>query len=120
MTRHGISCGWRRQSPAPTKASTRSVMAERRAEMSTPMAIDELILQSYLFAGFPRALNAARMWRRVSGEPAPECRPRLQSWLTGQTGVREGEETCAHRVRRVVRAAAREHPRAAPGARRAG
>ena len=29
------------------------------------------MLQSYLFAGFPRALNAAREWRRVSGAPAP-------------------------------------------------
>ena len=33
--------------------------------------VDELIVQSYLFAGFPRALNAAREWRRVSPEPAP-------------------------------------------------
>jgi len=26
--------------------------------------VDEVILQSYLFAGFPRTLNAAREWRR--------------------------------------------------------
>ena len=26
--------------------------------------LEELVLQSYLFAGFPRALNAAREWRR--------------------------------------------------------
>ncbi|MFN5580909.1 carboxymuconolactone decarboxylase family protein [Gemmatimonas sp.] len=34
--------------------------------------VDEVILQTYLFAGFPRALNAAREWRRLSGVPAPE------------------------------------------------
>jgi 4-carboxymuconolactone decarboxylase len=33
--------------------------------------IEELILQSYLFAGFPRALNAMRSWRTVSSTPAP-------------------------------------------------
>jgi 4-carboxymuconolactone decarboxylase len=33
--------------------------------------VEEVILQSYLFAGLPRALNAAREWRRVSGLAAP-------------------------------------------------
>ena len=33
--------------------------------------VEELILQSYLFAGFPRGLSAAREWRRVSGTQAP-------------------------------------------------
>jgi 4-carboxymuconolactone decarboxylase len=33
--------------------------------------VEEVILQSYLFAGFPRALNAAREWRRSSGRAAP-------------------------------------------------
>ncbi|MEP6691518.1 MAG: carboxymuconolactone decarboxylase family protein [Gemmatimonadaceae bacterium] len=36
-----------------------------------PVWIDELVLQSYLFVGFPRAINAAREWRRVHGRPAP-------------------------------------------------
>jgi 4-carboxymuconolactone decarboxylase len=36
-----------------------------------PVAVDEIILQSYLFAGFPRALNAARTWRTVSDASAP-------------------------------------------------
>lgn len=31
--------------------------------------VEELILQSYLFCGFPRALNAAREWRRVVQRP---------------------------------------------------
>ncbi len=33
--------------------------------------VEEVILQTYLFAGFPRALNAMRLWRAVSGLPAP-------------------------------------------------
>ena len=32
-----------------------------------PEWIEELILQSYLFSGFPRTLNAMREWRRLTG-----------------------------------------------------
>ena len=42
------------------------------AESSVPVIwIEELLLQTYLFAGFPRTLNAARIWRAVSGVSAP-------------------------------------------------
>src|SRR5688572_15727371 len=56
--------------------------------------VEELILQSYLFAGFPRALNAAREWRRMSGERAPDTDEgtdysQVDQWRT------LGEETCA-------------------------
>jgi 4-carboxymuconolactone decarboxylase len=72
--------------------------------------IEEVILQSYLFAGFPRTLNAAREWRRVSGRPAPasddgERLDRAAEWLN------RGEETCAivygpfyERLRQNIRA----------------
>src|SRR5947199_10659958 len=43
-----------------------SAYASARAEL-----VEEVILQSYLFAGFPRALNAAREWRRISGRTGP-------------------------------------------------
>lgn len=33
--------------------------------------VEELILQTYLFAGFPRSLNGAREWRRISAREAP-------------------------------------------------
>jgi 4-carboxymuconolactone decarboxylase len=36
--------------------------------------VEELLLQTYLFAGFPRALNAMRQWRRLSGQTAPPAR----------------------------------------------
>src|SRR5215813_15170771 len=34
-----------------------------------PEWIEELVLQTYLFAGFPRALNAMREWRRIRPQP---------------------------------------------------
>ena len=56
--------------------------------------VEELILQSYLFAGFPRALNAAREWRRLSGRPAPRSDDGER--VDGAAGwARRGEETCA-------------------------
>lgn len=36
-----------------------------------PEWVEEVILQTYLFAGFPRSLNGAREWRRISGRAAP-------------------------------------------------
>lgn len=59
--------------------------------------IEELILQTYLFAGFPRALNAAREWRRVSGAPAPaRGTPGADSDYADADEWRvRGEATCA-------------------------
>src|SRR5688572_33423236 len=54
--------------------------------------MDEVILQSYLFAGFPRALNAARLWRSVSGQPAP-AEDREAELMSSSTWVERGEET---------------------------
>jgi 4-carboxymuconolactone decarboxylase len=59
-----------------------------------PVMVEEIILQSYLFAGFPRALNAARAWRAVSGRAAPtddeEASAKdLAVWR------KRGEKTCA-------------------------
>ena len=71
----------------------RSVMSDALDEVD-PVAVEEIILQSYLFAGFPRALNAARAWRMVSGRPAPADDAEasvedLDLWMA------RGEETCA-------------------------
>lgn len=35
-----------------------------------PVQVEEALLQSYLFLGFPVCLNAFALWRRVSGRPA--------------------------------------------------
>lgn len=55
-----------------------------------PTWIEELILQTYLFAGFPRALNAMREWRRISGSTPGDSDPRDDAVIAA-----DGERTCA-------------------------
>ncbi len=56
-----------------------------------PALVEEVILQSYLFAGFPRALNAARIWRTFAGEAAAATLEQADDI----TGWREnGKRTC--------------------------
>ena len=55
---------------------TRDTDAVRRAleearDAADATAVEEVILQSHLFVGFPDALNALGAWREVSGLPAP-------------------------------------------------
>lgn len=57
-----------------------------------PDWVEEVILQTYLFAGFPRALNAAREWRRISGRAAPETDEGTSLDLALWTS--RGEATC--------------------------
>lgn len=73
--------------------------AEIRGALTTalscvnPVWIEEVILQTYLFAGFPRALNAAREWRRLSGRhavPDQETNTEEDAFF-----VDRGETTCA-------------------------
>lgn len=61
----------------------------------TPTAwVEEMLLQSYLFCGFPRTLNATREWRRVSGAPAPARDDgAVPGGLDGWRAA--GEATCA-------------------------
>src|SRR4051812_9742397 len=70
----------------------RAIMSDAIDEVD-PVAVEEIILQSYLFAGFPRALNAARAWRAVSGRPAPEEDENAAGESVAQWRKR-GEETC--------------------------
>ena len=51
-------------------AQVRRALADA-AGVADPTAIEEVILQSHLFVGFPDALNALGAWREVSGLPAP-------------------------------------------------
>ena len=59
-----------------------------------PLRVEELVLQSYLFCGFPRALNAAREWRRLSGRPAPAS-DEAEDVSRGEEWRERGEQTCA-------------------------
>src|SRR5215217_7834233 len=61
------------------------------AETSVPVIwIEELLLQTYLFAGFPRSLNAFREWRRRVPPPAETTAHDIDSanWEA------RGRETC--------------------------
>lgn len=80
-------------------AVTRRVMNEA-VEVVAPASVDEVLLQSYLFAGFPRTLNAFTEWREVAGEhleihpgPAASTTGWLQSGETGEAG-KAGEAAC--------------------------
>jgi 4-carboxymuconolactone decarboxylase len=59
-----------------------------------PVHVEELLLQSYLFCGFPRTLNAAREWRRVSQRAAPDTDESEDAALADEWRLR-GEQTCA-------------------------
>ena len=74
--------------PRLREAMRSAVKSEVRPEW-----VEEVILQSYLFAGFPRALNAAREWRRASGQPAPLNEPPASD---GDADLwrKRGEATC--------------------------
>ncbi|MDQ8166101.1 MAG: carboxymuconolactone decarboxylase family protein [Gemmatimonadota bacterium] len=60
--------------------------------------LDELVLQSYLFAGFPRALNAARELRRVA-EGGPSTGGALPDFADSYANTFEwrlrGQDTCS-------------------------
>jgi 4-carboxymuconolactone decarboxylase len=71
----------------------RAVMSDAIEDVD-PLAVEEIILQSYLFAGFPRALNAARAWRTVSERPAPATDDEASAEDLALWRAR-GEETCA-------------------------
>lgn len=75
-----------------TESDVRTALAD--VLHTPPEWVDELIIQSYLFCGFPRALNAAREWRRVAPEAPPptdasENVNLVDEWRT------LGEATCA-------------------------
>ena len=91
---------------AGSEAEVREGFAECNSAQVSQRWQEELVLQSYLFAGFPRALNAAREWRKSQAAAAGEngersgtasfasrAKPRgyadVFEWRT------RGEETCA-------------------------
>lgn len=73
---------------------TLEAAASTAADQDVPAAwVDELILQSVLMVGWPRALNAATAWRTQSGHPAPVHDPdedygRAPDWAA------RGERVC--------------------------
>jgi 4-carboxymuconolactone decarboxylase len=78
---------------AGTEPQVRDSLAQA-ASACRPDWVEEVVLQSYLFAGFPRALNAAREWRRISRRPAPESDEGENFENVSRWRI-EGETTCA-------------------------
>ena len=93
-------------------AFTRRVMLEA-VGVAPAGAVDEVLLQSYLFAGFPRTLNATRVWRDVSGEPAP-ANDVATTPPPPETYRVQGEEVCravyGHKYDALRQTVARLHP----------
>jgi 4-carboxymuconolactone decarboxylase len=54
-----------------TESEIRLAMTAVASSAVSPVWVEELILQTYLFGGFPRGLNAMREWRRASARRAP-------------------------------------------------
>lgn len=73
-----------------TEGEVREALGRARGDGAPDRWIDELVLQSHLFSGFPRALNAAREWRRLSPGPAAAAEEGdATRWRA------RGEATCA-------------------------
>ncbi|HVT39488.1 MAG TPA: carboxymuconolactone decarboxylase family protein [Gemmatimonadaceae bacterium] len=82
---------------AGSEESVRGTLSECVAASVSEGWLEELMLQSYLFAGFPRALNAAREWRRMGGRTnRGAARPGDDSSYADVFDWRvRGQDTCA-------------------------
>lgn len=94
---------------AGDEATVRASMTEAATAVRSAW-VEELVLQSYLFAGFPRSLNAAREWRRITGTAPPESDEAEELWRAGDEWAARGEATCRavygaayERLRRNIR-----------------
>jgi 4-carboxymuconolactone decarboxylase len=90
-----------------TTAELEQVLSEAAA-VANATAVEEALLQSYLFLGYPAALRGLEVWRRVSGRPAPGPSSDAAEWQ------RRGEATCAvvygGQYERLRKNVARLHP----------
>lgn len=78
---------------AGDEAAVSAGMARASSGSLPPVWVDELLLQSVLMVGWPRALTAAATWREVAGLPAPETDPD-EDYTRAAEWRRRGEETC--------------------------
>ncbi len=77
---------------AGAEGEMRSSLEAAAKSAIDPVWVEELVLQTYLFAGFPRTLNGMRLWRRASNRIAEtsDFEESLSSLWTAR-----GEKTCA-------------------------
>jgi 4-carboxymuconolactone decarboxylase len=57
-------------------------------DSADPLRVEEALLQSYLFLGYPAALRGLAAWRKVSGRSAPAARRDEDEWES------RGSATC--------------------------
>ena len=82
---------------------------DRAARCSDPRAVEEVLLQSYLFLGYPAALNALALWRERTGVAAPD--PTADDWDAWRhRGERVCERVYAGQYERLRENVARLHP----------
>ena len=76
---------------AGTEAEMRSALEAAAKSAIDPVWVEELVLQTHLFAGFPRTLNGMRLWRRASNRVAESAdfEESLRALWTSR-----GEQTC--------------------------
>jgi 4-carboxymuconolactone decarboxylase len=72
-----------------TETEIRAALSDASRVVPHPW-IEELLLQTYLFAGFPRALNAFREWRRFVPVPHETVAPAPEA----KTWLERGTATC--------------------------
>jgi len=67
---------------AAGERTRRGTAMRRAAEVAEPLEVEEALLQSYLFLGFPAALTALAEWREITGaRPVPGTeRPDPDEW----------------------------------------
>ena len=65
-----------------------------RSSQVPPSWVEELLLQSVLMCGYPRALVAFGIWRKFSGLPAP-AEDVAAEYRDIEVWTKRGEETCA-------------------------
>lgn len=65
-----------------------------RSSQVPPGWVEELLLQSVLMVGYPRALVAFTVWRKLGTVPAPPSDPD-QDYARAAEWARRGEELCA-------------------------
>ena len=77
---------------AALSAGSREGLADAidRAAAADPVGAEEVLLQSYLFLGYPAALNAFKVWRVRTGRAAPT--PTEDDWAGWRV---RGEQVCA-------------------------
>jgi 4-carboxymuconolactone decarboxylase len=72
----------------------RERVTQLRSSQVSMVWVEELLLQSVLMVGYPRALVAFTIWRKVGGGPAPTSDPD-QDYSRAPEWLRRGEELCA-------------------------